>query len=483
MMPHNARTTDPFMGSVVDDKYTIEHELGEGGMSRVYRATHSLLNRPVAIKVLRIEHDATGESAERLAREARTLAQLESPHIVEVLDFGTLDSGEPYLVLEYLTGETLAARLDRVGPFDLESACRYVLQAIHGLAEAHHKGIVHRDLKPENLFVTTAPGGDEQVKLLDFGISKHLAAHDRNGLERTGLEPSGAWKRLTQPHVSVGSPQYMAPEQVLCAEVDTRTDVWALGVVLYELTTGNVPFDGVSLAEVCGRIVQATPVPPSEHQTSLPKSFDALIAKCLQKSPAARPQTVSDVALELQRLLRGPSGLLRGPDSAALRHAITLRVRRPRPARAGRWLVALAAALAIGPVALYAPASWDRHHSAGPSEASLLNWPPSAAAEPAVRQIQPKRPSDPHPSAQAVSCESALEPPVAAPSPAADPVPTSPRKLRLAPPRREAAPRARALPPPEPFDSDRAVHSAQLPATLALDVSEPSSLPEFGGRY
>jgi serine/threonine protein kinase len=270
----------------------------------------------------------------------------------------------------------------------------------------------------------------------------------------------------------------MAPEQVLCGEVDTRTDVWALGVVLYELTTGCVPFDGVSLAEVCGRIVQATPVPPSEHQASLPKAFDALIAKCLDKSPAARPERVSDVAAELTRLLAGPS-------SVAQRHATTLRLRRHRPARARRWLVAMGAALAIGPAALYAPASWDSDHSPGPSQASLLSWPPSAAAEPAAHELQPSRPADTRRTTPASFAETAPEPVVTAPSPAPDRVlpdrvPGSPRKVRLAPPRRETGRQTAALPRSQPLDSDVA---SSAPPALPLDAPEPGGIPEFGGRY
>jgi serine/threonine-protein kinase len=435
-----ALLSDPFLGSVIDDKYRIEHKLGEGGIGLVYQATHLTLNHPVAVKVLRLDQGHTGESAERLAREARTMARLDSPHIVDVVDFGYLPSGHPFLVLEYLTGETLAARLDRCGPFSLERACRYMQQAILGLAEAHRKGVVHRDLKPDNLYLTTAPGGDEQIKLLDFGISKH---------ERPGLS------KLTRPHVSLGSPQYMAPEQVLAEEVDARADIWALGVVLYELTTGVLPFDGVSLAEVCARVVQTNPVPPSRHNPNLPKAFDELVLKCLQKSPSARHSDVMSVAQALDRSVRVP------PRSSALE--VTRQATRPRPRPLHWWaLGSLVGALAVAQTAGALAPSAPR---AVASQAPLRQHARASQVRAAERQAPARR----------VTVPTRPIPAHARPLPAPERVPPpgalSDGATRRAAPA-ERRPAASSVPPAD----------ASTPWATPPAAQEPSPLPEFGGR-
>lgn len=439
MTPSTAPLTDPFLGSVLDDKYRIERKLGEGGIGLVYQATHLILDQPVAVKVLRLDQGHTGESAERLAREARTMARLDSPHIVDVVDFGYLPSGHPFLVLEYLRGETLAARLDRKGPLSLEHTCRYMLQAISGLAEAHQKGVVHRDLKPDNLYLATAPGGDQQLKLLDFGISKQ---------ERAGLS------KLTQPHVSLGSPQYMAPEQVLAGEVDARADIWALGVVLYELTTGVLPFDGVSLAEVCGRVVHTSPVPPSRHNSMLPKAFDELVLKCLEKSPSARPSDVMAVARELERSVDAQPR----KTSVEVSQQATLRdIPRRRPPRSAAWWAACS--LVLGIAVAHAASVPPRVPPSAPQ--ALASQAPQERARTAKRALT-ARPVTAAPARLVM----AAAPPERVPSASAATEAPSPRPARAA--------RSAQRPPAPP--------AAPPPAAATPAAQETSHLPEFGGR-
>jgi serine/threonine-protein kinase len=284
------KDSDPLIGSVLGKKYRIEARIGAGSMGVVYRATHVGLDQEVAVKVLHDTWVADRTVAERFAREARIVARLDSAHIVRVLDAENNAGVGAYIVMEYLDGETLLDRLEHTGALGFAQAASYVLQAISGLEQAHEKGIIHRDLKPENLFLARNTLGAEVVKVLDFGISK-----------QSGV----ASLSLTKSQVLLGSPRYMAPEQVLALpEVDERADVWALGVVLYELTTGEVPFGAMSLAHVCAQIVNEAPIPPSRFRPELPPEFDSLIMACLAKDPKARLQNVAQLARGLRGCLQ-----------------------------------------------------------------------------------------------------------------------------------------------------------------------------------
>lgn len=284
---------DPLVGRILDGKYRILEPLGEGGMAQVYTAEHLVLEHLVAIKFLRRELAIEPEIAERFAREAKTIAQLNSEHVVKVLDVGYLDGAGPFMVMEHLDGEDLQTRLGRCGPLPLAEAIGYVIQAAAGLDQAHRKGIVHRDLKPENLFLARSQQGVEIIKLLDFGISK-----------QTGNSLS----RLTQPQVAIGSPNYMAPEQLMGSEtIDARADVWSLGVVLYRLVTGALPFSGQSIAEVYARILHTEPAKPSDVCPGLPRAFDELVMRCLKKPSAERPPNVRALALALREIVSSRS--------------------------------------------------------------------------------------------------------------------------------------------------------------------------------
>jgi serine/threonine-protein kinase len=275
-------------GAILHAKYRIERTLGTGGMGVVLLATHLRLEQRVAIKIIR-RSDGDGASlAKRFAREARIAARLRGEHAVRILDVDDSDSGETFLVMEYLEGTDLARLLEaESAPLAVARAVGYVLQACEGVAEAHALGIVHRDVKPANLFLTKRLDGTELVKLLDFGISKAMA-------------PPPHELAVTRPRVAIGSPSYMSPEQLEdSGDVDARTDIWALGVVLYELLARRLPFEATTPATLAVRI--ATVAPPSLRlvRPDLPEGLEAVVLRCLEKQPAKRFPSVVDVARAL----------------------------------------------------------------------------------------------------------------------------------------------------------------------------------------
>ncbi|WP_437475995.1 protein kinase [Sorangium sp. So ce1014] len=276
-------------GDVLLGKYTIERVLGQGGMGMVLAARHRELGELFAIKLLLPQAPASAHATERFLREARAAVRLKGDHIVRVHDVGRLETGAPYMVMEHLVGSDLQqVVLDR-GPLPVDEAVDYVLQACEGVAEAHAHGIVHRDLKPANLFLTRRPNGAPWVKVLDFGISKQLSP------DHVDLTKSGAL---------IGSPFYMSPEQMVRARrVDTRSDIWSMGVVLHHLVTGKLPFSAEDLTEVVAHVLQEASIPPSQQRPGLPGEMDTVVALCLQKRPEHRFQTIDELAAALRILV------------------------------------------------------------------------------------------------------------------------------------------------------------------------------------
>jgi serine/threonine-protein kinase len=278
----------PRLGDVVGGKFKVEGVLGSGGMGVVLAARHVQLGQRVAIKILRRDFAASPEAVGRFLREARTAVNLQSANVVRVMDVGTLEDGRPYMVMEHLTGTDLSDLLEQRKSLPVEEAVDYVLQGMEAVAEAHTLGLVHRDLKPANLFLTTRPDGSGLVKVLDFGISK--------ATEGSGQDPS-----LTATSAVMGSPMYMSPEQLRSSKnVDTRTDIWALGVILYELVSGRFPFEDETVTGLCARIAADPPVPLHEHRPDVPPAFEAVVARCLSKDMGGRPQTVGELAVALR---------------------------------------------------------------------------------------------------------------------------------------------------------------------------------------
>jgi serine/threonine protein kinase len=272
-------------GDVLAGKYRVERVLGAGAMGVVVAARHLQLETQVALKFLLPAMMGHPEAVARFAREARAAVRIKSEHVARVLDVGTLDTGAPYIVMEFLEGIDLAKWLQTKGPLPVEQTSEFVLQVCEAVAEAHSLGIVHRDLKPANLFCIRRPDGVLSVKVLDFGISK------------VGALGSASDAAMTQAAALMGSPLYMSPEQMQSSrDVDARTDIWALGVVIYELLSGSLPFSGQTIPEICIKI--ATAQPPSLDQLAphVPAGMRAVIAKCLQKNRDQRYHDVAELA-------------------------------------------------------------------------------------------------------------------------------------------------------------------------------------------
>jgi serine/threonine-protein kinase len=264
----------PEVGDTVAGKYRVVRKIAEGGMGVVVEAVHLQLDERVAIKFLRAEalgNPAGGDIVARFLREARAALRIRSEHVVRVYDASILDNEVPYIVMEYLEGQDLEQALERRGPLPVAEAVDYVLQAAEALAEAHSLGIVHRDLKPANLFLLHSIAGVPMIKVLDFGISKDDAL-------------SGESLSITSAHAVLGSPVYMSPEQMRSTkDVDARADIWALGIILYELLTGRPPFCGETMPQMCSAILESVPLAPSRLRNQLPRPVEAAILKCLEK--------------------------------------------------------------------------------------------------------------------------------------------------------------------------------------------------------
>ncbi len=258
-------------GAELEGRYRILRSLGEGGMGAVYEAEHTALGRRVAVKVLHAHVAKVPDAVRRFEREARAAAEIGHPNIVEVFDVGT-HLGEPFLVMELLRGETLADRLSRPEMIEARAACRIVGYVLSALASAHAKGIIHRDLKPENVFLV--PGDDaHRVKLLDFGISKFRRA-------------GATLLQTTQEGIPLGTPGYMAPEQWMGRrDIDHRADIFAVGVMLYELLTGGLPYEGSNQGELFLEIVRGTSRPsiPSEVEPAVPPDLDDVVLRALDR--------------------------------------------------------------------------------------------------------------------------------------------------------------------------------------------------------
>jgi serine/threonine-protein kinase len=284
--PEPSYMTPVAAGDILADKYRVERVLGAGGMGVVVAATHLELQELVAVKFLHPEAIESPEAAARFLREARVAVKIRSENVARVIDVGRLENGAPYMVMEYLEGEDLAAQLLR-GPLPVEVAIDYVIQACSAMAEAHKVGVVHRDLKPANLYIVQRSDGAHIVKVLDFGISK-LSVPD--------LSEAG----LTKTSTMMGSPYYMSPEQMRSArDVDVRTDVWALGVITFELLTAENAFGGTSLPELVANIMTCGPRRLSELNPKVPEGLCQVVYRCLQKEPADRFQNVADLAQAL----------------------------------------------------------------------------------------------------------------------------------------------------------------------------------------
>jgi serine/threonine-protein kinase len=272
-------------GVVLDGAYQLVRAVSQGGMSTVFEAIQLKLQRRVAVKVMSAELAADPEALARFRREVKIASKLTHPHIVQLLDFGFTPSGQAYLVTEYLEGEDLEERLFRVGRLPLPATAALVKQLASGLAAMHAKGVVHRDLKPGNVVLVALEGGAEFVKIVDFGISK--------------LRPA---TQLTKPATVLGTPEYMSPEQATgrTADVDHRTDQWALGATIWRTLSGQPPFSGGSVEDLLSRIVHEEPPPLLDSAPHLTIEVDRVLRRALSRRPSDRFATVAAFARAFQ---------------------------------------------------------------------------------------------------------------------------------------------------------------------------------------
>src|SRR5438128_825195 len=280
---------DPLIGRTFEGKYRLDERLGGGGMGTVYRATHLLIDRPVALKVLSQRFVGDQTAQQRFRREARAAGRMQHPNAVTVTDFGATDDGYLYIVMELLEGRTLRDLLAHEGPLDSARAVSIMLQVCAAVGAAHDAGLIHRDLKPANIFIEQRPNLPAIVKVLDFGVAKFaVEEHDDD------------YKTLTQVGAIIGTPRYMSPEQCSgAAPLTPASDVYSLGIILYEMLTGAVPFSADTPLAVALKQVSETPRPLHEIVPTIPADLEKVVLNALTKNPQERPQNANELRRDL----------------------------------------------------------------------------------------------------------------------------------------------------------------------------------------
>ncbi len=303
------RVSDQYIGKRIADQFTIVERIGSGGMGAVYKAEQPEMNRHVAVKILHSKYRQREDLVARFRREARAMSQLSHPNTARVFLFGQLDDGACYFVMEHLVGRNLAQVVRAEGPMALDRATRIMVQVCGALEEAHRSGIIHRDLKPENVFLTQQGGIVDFPKVLDFGLAKVTEKQMRPGS-----------LMLTREGMVFGTPEFMSPEQARGKPLDARSDIYSLGIILYELLTGRLPFDAKNSIEYIQLHVNSAPIPLSSRVPGLsfPPAVDAVIARALAKNPDDRFPSAQAFGEALEAAARGiPMAAAPQPNYAA----------------------------------------------------------------------------------------------------------------------------------------------------------------------
>ena len=342
--------SDSLVGFTLIDKYKVVRPIGRGGMGEVYEATHVELGKRVAVKVMLGKYAEDSEAIARFKREALAASRIGNPHIIDVSDIGTTHDGRSFVVMEYLSGQPLSNVIELVGQMPAWRATHIMRQVLRAVHVAHSKGIIHRDLKPDNIFLVDQDDQHDFVKLLDFGISKMI-----------DLDAEAANTKLTTTGVVMGTPLYMAPEQAMGAATDHRADIYACGVMLYEMLAGQPPFNGATYAVLVAKLLTADPQPLDELRGGLHPGLLAAVHRALQKEPEARfasaeafaaalPNERPPSAVEMAETIdSGAQIVVKAPTKAPFTAPPKPRVA-PAPAkRKSRWpVVAAVLALALG---------------------------------------------------------------------------------------------------------------------------------------
>jgi len=360
LRPVAAESSAGLVGQLIGERYQVERRLGQGGMGEVYLARHVLMGRPCALKVMNQALSQDPDAVSRFNREATNASRISHPNVCTVYDFGLTPDGLVYLAMEFVEGRALSQLLDDTGPLPVQRAAELVAQCAHGLQVAHDLGIVHRDLKPDNIMVT--PGKDREiVKLVDFGIAK--------------AAETGSGQRVTRTGFVVGTPEYMAPEQLAGDPLDGRSDQYGLALVFYRAITGVLPFEGTSLQETLVKRLTDPPRPLAiaRPDVPFPRGLQGVMDRALARDPEARYPTVTGFADAVSAITRGDAvatrPLARAPAAAAMPLPPTRQTSR-EPARAGLpFLVATVATIAV-------VAAWV---SLGPDPEAPVPTPPPAA--------------------------------------------------------------------------------------------------------
>jgi len=441
------------VGSILGGSYRITRLIGQGGMGAVYEGVQVRLERRVAIKLMARELSANTEAIARFRREAEVTSQLGHPHIVQVFDFGAAPGGEPYIVMEYLEGEDLEKRIQRVGTLPLAAASHIIRQVASALSATHAKGIVHRDLKPANIFLLSVEGETDFVKVVDFGISKVRSATTK----------------LTAALAVMGTPNYMAPEQAegRVGDIDARTDQWALACIAYELLAGRPPFIGENVASLLYQVIHQAPSPITDMNPGLPAAVEGVLRRALAKTQAERFQTLTEFS--------------RAFEGAASGKVVAATMAAPAAAAAIARAPTMASSPAIPPVTTFSSAAGEASAPDGTlparSKRGLLFVGLGAAAAlgaggfALISRRAPERATT-----AVVTPAPATSGPVVAPPPPPQPQPT--QAMPAAAPDAGVAPIAQAAPPAPTKRSRRSrAASSSVPAPTRADAQPGGAAP------
>ena len=375
---------DPLIGKVLDNRYRIDRSVGEGGMGVVYLATHVTLNKKMAVKVLRHEMARDPDVVARFIQEAQASSAIGHPNIIDISDFGRLPDGAVYFVMEYLEGEPLTDMITGTGGIPLRDAVPIIEMIASALSAAHQRGIVHRDMKPDNVFLISRGHTRNFVKVLDFGIAK----------------VGGASSKLTKTGMVFGTPHYMSPEQAAGQSVDARTDIYALGVIMYEMCTGKVPFDADTFMGILTKHMFEPPRPPTELGHAELGPLEPVILKALSKKPEQRYQSMDELLADLAIVKAG--GRVEGPTAVppptnlgpALERSMQAGAAVGPTRKSGKGMVLLVSALSLLLVGLVAGGVVAYRHRAEDWASAQASLPPPGSAP-----IPPTAPAVPPPTA------------------------------------------------------------------------------------